>query len=48
MTKKEFLEKELKELERVGKVKFNSWLDPKLIHFDLSVIKNDQHPKSAI
>ena len=35
----DFLDNELEELRRVGKVKFNSFLDPESVVFDGSVIE---------
>ena len=39
MTAADELAAELEELRRVGKVKFNSYLDPELVVFDESVIE---------
>jgi hypothetical protein len=37
--KREFLSREFKELERVGNILFDGYLDPRLVGFDLSVIR---------
>lgn len=39
LTKQQVLQHEFEELKRVGSVPFNSYLDPKLVCFDLSVLE---------
>lgn len=41
ITNKDILNEDFEELERVGKQKFNSYIDPKLISYDLSVLDKD-------